>query len=289
MPVSASLRGRVPGQVAIRDIVAAQRAVRPRSFAARFFGVSPLTSATRGLYRAALGEVVVGEMLDQLGPQWDVLHVVPIADSGVDDDAVLREGTLLEGTLLEGSAKQIDHLVIGPPGVFAVTTENYPGQEVRVSGETLTIAGRAVDDIETARHLAARAADRLGSAAGKAVRVEPIIVVVGSTKLVAREQPSGVTIVDSRHLVRLLTKIDRSLAGAQVAYISDVADRDSTWEATPTRPDEALQLDREFAALRNQVQDATQARVIWGVLSFVLICSAAWIGTVMIVENLLGH
>ena len=54
MPVSTSLRGRVPGQAAMAEIVEVQRAVPPRSLAARLFGVSPLTPASRGLYRAAL-------------------------------------------------------------------------------------------------------------------------------------------------------------------------------------------------------------------------------------------
>jgi hypothetical protein len=291
MPVSASLRGRVPGQVAIRDIVAAQREVGPRSLAARFFALSPLTPTTRGLYRAALGEVVVGEMLDQLGPQWDVLHVVPVDDDDIDFDTDSGAGADADSgaDVIETTTRQIDHLLIGPPGVFALTTENYPGQEVKVDGEDMTIGGRPVGDIAVARRLAAIAADRLGSAVGHGVRVEPVIVVVGSTKLAVREQPMGVTIVDSKHLVRLLTRVSRSLAGADVANISDVADRDSTWEAAPTRPEESLALNREFAALREQVHDATQARVIWGVLAFAVISTSAWIGTVMIVENLLGH
>jgi hypothetical protein len=233
MPVRASLRGRVPGQVAIRDIVAAQREVSPRSRAARLFGFSPLTPTTRGLYRAALGEVVVGEMLDQLGPQWDVLHVVPVDDDELDLEA---GETREDDDGFEGSTKQIDHLLIGPPGVFALTTENYPAQEVRVDGEDMTIGGRPVGDIAVARRLAAIAADRLGSAVGHGVRVEPVIVVVGSTKLAVREQPMGVTIVDSKHLVRLLTRVSRSLAGADVANISDVADRDSTWRPLPRVP-----------------------------------------------------
>jgi hypothetical protein len=284
MPVSASLRGRVPGQVAIRDFVTAQALTRPRTQTALRFGRSPLTSATRELYRAALGEVVVGEMLDQLGPQWDVLHVVPVADDEFDPS----DGFLAGDGAGESSSRQIDHLVIGPPGVFAVITENFPGQEVRVNGEAMTIGSEMVHDVAITRRLAAKAAERLTAAAGQMVRVEPMVVVVGS-KLVAREQPLEVTVVASRHLVRLLTRLERSITGAQVAYISDVADRDSTWEAAPTRPEEAIQLDRAFADIREQVQEATRARVFWGVFGFLLVASSLWVGTVMIVENLLRH
>lgn len=285
MPVSASLRGRVPGQVAIRDFVTAQALVHPVSLASRHLGRSPLTPATRELYRAALGEVVVGEMLDQLGPQWDVLHVVPVADDEYDP----TDGFLSGDSSCESSSRQIDHLVIGPPGVFAVITENFPGQEVRVNGESMIIGSESVDDIAITRRLAAKAAERLTSAAGRSVRVEPVIVVVGSTKLRVREQPLEVTIVDSKHLIALLTRLERSLAGSQVAFISDVADRDSTWEAAPIRPEEALRLDQEFATLRAQVRESTQARIFWGAFGFFLLASTIWIGTAMVAEKLLGH
>jgi len=264
MPVSTSLRGRVPGQAAMAEIVEVQRAVPPRSLAARLFGVSPLTPASRGLYRAALGEVAVGEMLDQLGPRWDILHVVPVTATG-----------------------QIDHLVIGPTGVFSITTENYPGQEVKVSGDSLTIGGRAIDDIPTARRLAASAAERLSAAAGHAITVDPIIVVIDSRRLVVREQPTGLTVAGSKQLLRILGRLDRALAGTVVAQISDVADRVSTWDATPRPAEESLALSQEFAVLRQQVRDATQTRVFWGVIGFAIVCASAWIGTVLIVEAML--
>ncbi len=77
MPASNSLRGRVPGQVAMSEVIAAQLDVPPRSRLARLFGRSPLTPETRPKYRAALGELLVGDMLDNLGTRWDVLNVVP--------------------------------------------------------------------------------------------------------------------------------------------------------------------------------------------------------------------
>ena len=265
MAVSTSLRGRVPGQAVINNIVVAQDSVPPRSSAARFFGASPLASSTRGLYRAALGELAVGQMLNQLGTQWDILHAVPVDE-------------------LSG---QIDHLVIGPGGVFALFTENYPGQEIRVVGDTMTIAGRVVDDIPAVRRLADSAADRLSEAAGRSIRVEPVIVVIDSTRLLLRDQPEGIFIVDSRHLLRLLTGVDRTLAGSEVAYISDVADRPSTWQSNFTSPERALQLSRDFAALREQVRSAAQLRVAWGLVGFVALCAIAWSVTVALTEQLL--
>lgn len=270
MPTSTSLRGRIPGQTRIGDIVAAQQAIPQRAFAARILGNNPLAPELRASFRAALGESAVGDMLDQLGPKWDVLHVVPISTS-TDDAEEMR----------------IDHLVIGPPGVFALTTENYPGQEVRVTGDAMTIGGQSVDDISSARRLADAAAERLSAASGRTVKVEPIIVVIDSGKLVLREQPVGVTVVTSKNILRELTRIERTLAGSEVAYISDVADRDTTWESTPTTAEDSLRVSADFAALRKQVRDAAQLRAFWRVVGFTLICALAWASTVVIVDRLM--
>src|SRR6201999_4185750 len=190
---------------------------------------------------AAIGELAVGQMLNQLGPQWDILHVVPVDD-------------------LNG---QIDHLVIGPPGVFALFTENYPGQEIKVSDDTMTIGGRSVEDIAAVRRLADSAAACLSNAADRVVTVEPVIVVIDPAKLVLREQPTGVQIVPSKHLLRFLTRSERTLAGSEVAYISDVADSEPPWHPTFASPERALQLRRDFAERREEVRDAAQIRVAW--------------------------
>jgi hypothetical protein len=265
MPVSTSLRGRVPGQTIIGHIVSAQQDQPPRSIAARIFGGSPLAPRARHLYRAALGELAVGEMLDQLGPRWDILHVVPVGDG------------------------LIDHLVIGPPGVFAITTANYPAQEVRISGDSMTVGGETVDDIPDVRRVAHNAAERLSAAAGRPVVVEPMIVVIDSGKLVVRDEPAELTVIPSKQLLKTLIKLDRTMAGAVVAYISDIAERATTWDATATAPEEALRLSHDFADLREQVRAATQTRIFWGVVGFAVICATAWISTATIVEQLLGQ
>jgi hypothetical protein len=267
MPASSSLRGRVPGQAAMSTVVGSQLAAPSRSRLARLFGKSPLTSQTRTLYRAAVGERLVGDMLDNLGPRWDVLHVVPVDDSG----------------------KDIDHLVIGPPGVFAITTENFPGQEIKVNGDSLAVGAQRFDDIAVARELGQSAAELLSTAAGRPVLVKSLLVVVTPTKLSLRQQPQGATVVGSRHLLHHLDKLERTLDGAEVAFISDVADRNTTWQATPGPAQDTQQLGRDFAALRAEVQDAAQARIFWAVIGFAVLAAAVWVSTALIVQHLMEH
>jgi hypothetical protein len=239
----------------------------PRSRVARLLGLSPLPAHTRPLYRGALGELLVGDMLDNLGPRWDVLHVVPVDDSG----------------------KDIDHLVIGPPGVFAITTENFPGQEIKVNGDFLAVGSQRYDDIATARELGQSAAELLGAVAGRPVTVHPLLVVVTPTKLVLRQQPEGANVLGSRQLLHYLDRLDHVLDGAEVAFISDIADRDTTWRAAPGLAQDTQQLTDDFTALRAAVQDATRARVFWGVVGFAAVAVAVWGTTALIVQHLMGH
>jgi hypothetical protein len=267
MPVSSSLRGRIPGQAAMSEVVDAQASVPARSRLSRFFGQSPLSPQTKPMFRAAVGELLVGEMLDHLGPRWDVLHVVPI----------------------DGGAKDIDHLVIGPPGVFAVITENFPGQEIKVSADTLTVGGQQFEEIPTARHLGERAAYLLGSAAAKPVQVTPLLVIVNPTKLALREAPEGVTVVGSRQLLHFLEKADRTLSGADIASISDVADRDTTWQTTPVPAQDVQQLSASFSELKSEVQEATQARVFWAIVGFAVVAICLWVTAALLVQHVLKH
>jgi Nuclease-related domain len=267
MPASSSLRGRIPAQVAMSEVVAAQLDVPSRSLLGRIFGKSPLTPATRPVYRAALGELLVGDMLDNLGPRWDVLHVVPL-DTGERD---------------------IDHLVIGPPGVFTITTENFPGQEFRVNGETLSVGNRPLDHILVARRLGERAAERLSAAAGRPVHVTPLLVAVTPTRLVMREEPEGVGVVTSKQLLHFFERQDPTLSGTDVAYISDIADRLSTWQTSADGPQDPQKLGQSFSALRIEVQDAAQARFFWAIMGLGSAAICVWFVASMITENLLGH
>jgi Nuclease-related domain len=267
MPASSSLRGRVPGQVAMSTVVAEQVTAPRRSLLARIFGKSPLSPQSRNLYRAAVGELLVGDMLDNLGPRWDVLHVLPVDDSG----------------------KDIDHLVIGPPGVFTITTENFPGQEIKVNGDFLAVGSQRFDDIAVARELGQSAAELLSAAAAAPIAVRPLLVVVTPTKLALRQQPDGVTVVASRQLLHYLRGLDRTLDGAEVASISDVADRDTTWHAAPGPAEDTQELSQHFAELRSTVQEATQARIFWGVVGFAVAAAAVWVSTLMIVQHLMGQ
>ena len=67
-----------------------------------------ISDDARSWYLGALGERRVGKLLEQLGPEWTVLHSVPVGSSTSD----------------------IDHIVIGPGGVFTINAKNHSGATV---------------------------------------------------------------------------------------------------------------------------------------------------------------
>jgi hypothetical protein len=258
MPNSRILRERVAGQSAMCDVVRAQAASPERSAIERILGFNPLTAASRALYRGALAELLVGEVLANLGPRWDVLHDLPLGH------AVL------------------DHLVIGPAGVFTVRAANYGAQDVVIDGPPLMVATRARDDIAHAAAEAAEVQRILAAATGEAVSVRPLLVIVDPKRLTVKQTATTVRVMASWELERVLTRAARTLTGDEVARLSDVADLITTWpRADAVDLADTQQLYRDFSAVRDEVRVALGRRILWIVAGVGLMYGAVWslIGT----------
>ena len=263
------LRERVAGQSAMAAVVRAQSSARRQGPLARVFGVSPLTTEARPFYRGALGELLVGDVLENLGPTWDVLHDLPL------DRSIL------------------DHLLIGRAGVFTVRAANYGRNDVVIDGQTLSVGGEERDDIACALAEAAEVARLLTAASGTPVRVRPLFVVVDPRKLVFKEPADGVRVISSADLERTLAFSARTLTGEEVAHISDLADLVSTWPATDASPDapalDTQQLHRDFGTIRTSVSDALVRRVLWGaaatIVVYATVCSVISALVTMVVNS----
>jgi hypothetical protein len=247
------------------DVVAAQSVAPTRGVVARAFGVNPLTPESRTAYSGALGELLVGDMLDNLGPAWDVLHDLPLTDS------------------------VLDHLVIGPAGVFAIHVRNTLDRDVVIDRDTVFISGQPTQAITDARFQAQAASDRLSEATGSPVRVRPVLVLVEPRRFSVRVPAATVRVIPSYQLVRTLTRAPRTLDGAHVASVSDFADLQTTWPDIADPADDVEHLHREFALVRAQVRQAFVRRVVWGVAGVIALYGVVWalVATVvsMVVAN----
>jgi len=264
---SRTLRSRVPGQITMHDAIRAQRHLDSRSGVAAFFGVSPLGSESREVFSGAVAELIVGDALDDLGPSWDVLHAIP----------------------LTGALLGIDHLVIGPAGVFVISARNHSGQDVWVNGSTVSVSGRRQNYVEANLQQARWVADVLTGAVGFPVEATALIVVVNPQRLVLLEVASGAEVVASRELIGWLQTRPKTLDGDAVAAISDRADKVSTWHERPLDEQDTQELHREFGQLRESVNTAARRRMVWAGVTFVTMSAAIWLAVAGVVAVIAEH
>jgi hypothetical protein len=230
------------GHVAIGELLREQELVPSRSRIARIFGASPLNAVTQPLYRGVVGEIEVGEALDRLGPEWHVLHALP-----VDEDLA-----------------DIDHLVIGPSGVFVISTRNHTGSDVWASQRTFIVAGVRHPHIRDMEYEMGRAERLLTAAAGHAVEVSGILAVVAPKSLVVREKQRDVAVLESSHLVGWLLRHKRALSTADVERIGAAASLASTWydDGSIAAVEPVGQRER-FERLRSEVRSAMRVQLAW--------------------------
>jgi hypothetical protein len=140
---------------------------------------------------------------------WRVLHAVPIGDRGSD----------------------IDHVVIGPPGVFTINTKHLPDKLVWATKTAVTVAKRKTRYAEVARAEADRAAQLLTAALrGHPVTVAPVLSIVGASAVGGTDQPHGVSVVPAKRLVAWLRQQPALFSPKGVDTLFAVARRSTTWQ-----------------------------------------------------------
>lgn len=231
--------GSIPAAAVIAACLQAQASVPPRSGVSRLFGRSPLSDDSRPWYLGALGELQVADQLAKLGPDWTVLHSVPIGERGSD----------------------IDHVVIGAVGVFTINTKFHDDARVWVGSKRLLVNGQKTDHLRNSRFEAQRVARALTATAGRPIDVQPVIVLVGIRSITVRERPGDVTVLRETELVRWLHHRPAALdADLRERLATATAQRDQ-WAAPAVQ---ALEPDLPaFAALRREVDTARRTRVLW--------------------------
>jgi hypothetical protein len=153
------------------------------------------------------GEEKVAAQLTKLGPGWHAIHAVPIGENGAD----------------------IDHVLIGPAGVFTLNAKHHPGGKMWVAGDTVMVNGHRQPYVRNSRHEASRASRLLTNGCGFQVRATGVIVPVSLDDLTIREEPHDVLVINRRRLVRALSALPQILAPDVVDRVAEVARRQSTW------------------------------------------------------------
>lgn len=186
---------------------AARDSAPVKTVLARVLGVHTNERAWR---IGADGEEKVAAQLAKVAkkdPRWRFLHAVPVGSRGSD----------------------IDHIIIGPGGVFTANAKHHPGAKIWVGGNAFMVNGAKQPYVRNARHEAQRAAKILTEACGFPVHVEGLIVTVNASDVVVKTQPEGVSVTPRMQVARWLLRHGDILGPERIDAIFDVARRSTTW------------------------------------------------------------
>jgi hypothetical protein len=195
------------GAAARNEALALRDAAPVRTFLARVVGAK---TEERDWRIGAKAAVAIAGRLAKLGPPWRFLHAVPVGEDGSD----------------------IDHLVIGPGGVFTINTKHHPDANVWVHGDTFKVNGQNQHYVRNSRLEARRAARLLSAKALLDIDVRAVIAVMGARRgFKIREQPQDgiVTVVTRKEIERHLRSLPPVLEGPSIERIYDIARHLATW------------------------------------------------------------
>jgi len=182
---------------------------RPTFWHKLLLGNDAISSWEKGL----IGEQHVGDSLEKLlgeDSPWTVVHSLPIGARGAD----------------------IDHVVVGPGGVFTLNTKRHRGAKVWVKGDTVLVNGQRQPYVRNSRHEASRVGKVLTQVCGFDVKVRGVVVLDDVAQWDVKEQPDDVRVVSRRMLRLWLRTRKRVFTDEQTAEVGAAVRRGSTWGIT---------------------------------------------------------
>jgi hypothetical protein len=213
------------------------------------FGLVRISKDGLNWMRGVRGELEMAKRLGELDDDWTVLHSIPVG---------FRES-------------DIDHLVIGPAGVFPINSKRLVHRTVWVAGGRLLVDGSRRDYLRNSAHEAARVEGVLRAAAIVAPIV-PVIAISGAKKVTVRATPiwneRKIGVAQVRDVVGRIRRRPTQLSGEQVERIVALLRDSQSWTARDFEREDA----REVRAAYDRIDRGTDR---WRFLGFVTAFAAA--------------
>jgi hypothetical protein len=203
-----SLAGRPAGGGAAEMARKARPASPLRTLGARILRQHTDERAWR---RGAHGEMFVGWLLGRLPDGWYLFNDVPVGERSAN----------------------IDHLVVGPGGVFTINTKNLTGK-VWVGPRSLLVNGHRTDYLPKATAEARRASRLLAAVLGRPVEARGALAILADGFTI-KEMPSDVYVAAPRGVKRWLLDQPTILRERDVLEIAGAAHKPETWTSTPSK------------------------------------------------------
>ncbi len=247
-----AMRQRFAAQTVIEELLRQHESTPPRNTFSRIFGYSPLSTQSVSWYRGAQGEIIVGGILATLPPEWTSFHALPIGRKDAD----------------------IDHIVVGPGGVFTINTKHHNNKRIWVAGRTLMVSGHKHPHIPSAETEAKRVTTLLSERMPLAPPIQPVVVLVAPRSLSINKKPEQVKVITVSALRRWLLKHPVLLSETDLAQVAAILDDPSTW---PVRPEPNEDYQAQFEALDAEVRSAYKRRTLWALFGLIALAAALFL------------
>ncbi|GAB3124991.1 nuclease-related domain-containing protein [Glaciibacter psychrotolerans] len=245
------MRQQFAAQAVIEELLRQQSRTPPRSGLAQFFGYSPLGADSLSWYLGAQGEIAVGAILDTMPPEWAVFHALPVGTKGTD----------------------IDHVLVGPGGVFTINTKHHKHKAVWVAGRTVMVSGQKQPYIRNSEFEAKRVTKMLTERMPQLASAQPVLALVSPKSLSIKKPPETVKVLTAGNLRRWLLARPEVMSADEVNELATAFDDPATWPPATIPPTEnALE---QFDALARDVRSAWVRSTLWKLVGIAAMTVAA--------------
>ena len=157
------------------------------------------------------GEEAVGPRLQRLEKRgWHVLHSIPVGERGSD----------------------IDHLLIGPGGLYTINTKNHPGKTIWVGEHAVLVNEQKTPYLRHSRYEAERVRKAMLRELGEELPVRPVLVLLTGSlipKVTIKKRPEDVIVLDRMDVPGAFKRAPQRLTPETVQRVYEVARRSTTW------------------------------------------------------------
>jgi hypothetical protein len=171
--------------------------------------VARVLRTSRAWRRGANAEHVPGVWLGRLPEGWFMFHDVPVGERGAT----------------------VDHVVIGPGGVFTLNTKDLTGA-IRVNARSVAHNGRRTSFLAKASAEALRAARLLTAAIDRPVEVRGLLAILADEWIVKR-LPDDIYVGGPGSVKHWMLQQPPVLRPSDVIVLVAAASKPGTWTATP--------------------------------------------------------
>lgn len=141
-----------------------------------------------------------------------------------------RGWLVLHGITRNARGTDVDHLLIGPGGIFSINAKFHEGKKVWLSEHAIWVGGKATHHLRDARSEAKKVKEVLDAAYPSPREVTPVVVIAGSSSFSrGKKVPSDVVVRHVSEIGDWVAGMEEKIRPWEVEQLYGVARWERTW------------------------------------------------------------